>query len=58
MPVLCLWIFCIYPKSLFYIFTYQKSSQILSEYLCRPLSNGDKIEKLILIYIKILNICL
>ena len=31
-------VFLYLPKSPFYIFTYQKISQILREYLCRPLS--------------------
>ena len=38
-------VFCICPKTPFSIFTSQKSSRILREYVCRPLSNGCQIDK-------------
>ena len=43
-PVWCLWFLGVFPKTLFSIFTYQKSSQIFKEYLCRPLSGVGEIE--------------
>ena len=47
---------CIYPKNPSTIFTSQNSSQILREYICNPLSNRGRIEKYVLISIKIFNI--
>ena len=37
-------IFCILPKTPFFISTYQKSVQILRESVCRPLSNRGRIK--------------
>ena len=44
-PVLCLVFFSIFRKTPFYVFTSQKSSQILRESRCSPLSNMVRIEK-------------
>ena len=42
MPVLCLVLFCICPKTPFSVFTSQKISQMSRGSWCRPLSNGVK----------------
>ena len=57
-PILCFLYLCILAKIPFCIFTSQNSARFLGGCLCRPLSNRRLIEKLILISIKIFNICL
>ena len=49
-------IFCICPKPPSYIFTSQKSSQILRGSRCIPLSNRGQIKNIYLISIEIFNI--